>query len=100
MITILKKSMFSFLEIDEECKGNFKEVAWHDLSDFQNAALRWVGDAIRGNKSQEFWCNGCYCWYTDEKQSVEECVWITNNNILMYEKISEGKLYRITFNND
>lgn len=97
MVTLTKKN-FSFFEIGDEYKQNFKEVSWYDLSDFQAESLKWIGDAIRSPKSQYFWCNGCYCWYTDETQSVEECVWMTQSGIAMYEKITEKKLYRIDFN--
>lgn len=93
----LSKSNFKFFEIEEQYKENFKETSWTDLSDFHAESLKWIGDAIRGAKSQFFWSNGCYCWYTDEKQSVEECVWMTQNGIAMYEKITEKKLYRIEF---
>ena len=97
MITLSKKN-FDFYEIEKEYKENFVESQWNDLSDFHAEALTWIGDAIRGAKSQHFWSNGCYCWFTDETQSVEECVWMTQNGIAMYEKITEGKLYRISFN--
>ena len=94
----LSKSNFGFFEIADQYKENFVETNWHDLSDFHAEALKWIGDAIRGPKSQFFWSNGCYCWFTDERQSVEECVWMTQNGIAMYEKITEKKLYRIEFN--
>lgn len=97
-MTTLTKRNFDFYEIADEYKENFKETAWNDLSEFHAEALVWIGDAIRGAKSQHFWSNGCYCWYTDETQSVEECVWMTQNGIAMYEKITEKKLYRIVFN--
>lgn len=97
MVVTLSKSTFKFFEIEEQYKENFKEVHWTELSDFHAESLKWIGDAIRGTKSQFFWNGGCYCWYTDETQSVEECVWMTKNGIAMYEKITEGKLYRILF---
>jgi hypothetical protein len=98
MATTIYKSDFFFHEITEEFKENFKEKSWHDLSDFQSQALKWAGDAIRPFKSQFFWCNGAYCWYTDATQSNECCVWMTTNGILMYEDATENKLYRVEFN--
>lgn len=95
MTKILSKSSFKFFEID--CRENFKEVKYPDLSDFHMNALTWIDDAIRGPKSQHFWCNGCYCWYVDEKQSHEQGVWMTQNGIAMFEDITEKKLYRIEF---
>ena len=97
MVTLTKRN-FDFYEIAKENKKNFRETHWTDLSEFHAEALTWIGDAIRGPKSQHFWHNGCYCWYTDERQSMEECVWMTENGIAMYEKITEKKLYRIIFN--
>ncbi len=97
MTKILSKSSFKFFEIKEDCRENFKEVKYPDLSDFHMNALTWIGDAIRGPKSQHFWCNGCYCWYVDEKQSHEQGVWMTQNGIAMFEDITEKKLYRIEF---
>lgn len=99
MLTIVSKKVLCFHEIPKDCVENFKEIHWTDLSDAQSTMLRWVGDAIRGRKSQFFWQDANYCWYTDDTQSIEECVWFTDNNILMYEKITEKKLYRVMFKN-
>lgn len=96
MVTLSKRD-FSFYEIENQYKENFKETSWHDLSDFQAEALKWIGDAIREPKSQFFWSNGCYCWYTDEKQDHEKCVWMTQNGSAMFEDITEKKLFRIEF---
>lgn len=98
MTTMINKSSFRFQEITEEFKENFKETSWHDLSDFQAQALKWAGDTIRQEGSQHFWSNGAYCWYTDATQSNEQCVWQTTNGILMYEDVTENKLYRVEFN--
>ena len=97
MAKVISKSNFNFYEIAEQYKENFKEQSWHDLSEFHAEALTWVGDAIRQAKSQFFWCNGCYCWYTDETQSHEQCVWQTVNGILMFEDVTDKKLYRVEF---
>jgi len=97
MATMIYKSDFRFHEITEEFKENFKETSWHDLSDFQAQALKWAGDAIRPSKSEHFWNNGCYCWWTDN-QTHEYCVWMTTNGILMYEDVTGNKLYRVEFN--
>ena len=97
MVVTLTKKNFEFFEIEEQYKENFKEISWKNLSNFQAESLRWIGDAIRGAKSQFFWCDANYCWYTDETQSVKECVWVTENGNAMYEKITEGKLYLIKF---
>lgn len=96
MATITKNS-FRFYEIADDCKDNFKETAWSDLSDFHAEALKWVGDAIRPKGSEYFWNNGCYCWWTDH-QTHEYAVWMTQNGICMYEDVTEGKLYRVMFN--
>lgn len=97
MAKVISKSNFSFFEIEEQFKKNFKEQAWSDLSEFHAEALTWVGDAIRGKNSQHFWSNGCYCWFTDERQDHEQCVWQTANGILMFEDLKEKKLYRVEF---
>lgn len=90
-----------FIEIqDDENKKIWLNNAmnWHDLSGFYDVMLRKVGDAIRGPKSQHFWSNGCYCWYTDERQSVEECVYLTTSGNVVYQQITAGKLFHILFN--
>ena len=96
MATTIYKSDFWFHEITEEFKDNFVATKWSDLSDFNAQALRWVGDAIRPTKSENFWNNGCYSWWTDH-QTHEFCVWMTQNGILMYEDVTENKLYRVEF---
>lgn len=93
----VKRSDFDFFEITGEAKKNFRALDSGELSSFNEYALKKIGDAIRGVNSQQFWRNGCYCWYTDETQTSLECVWITGNGIAMYEKLREGKLYRILF---
>lgn len=97
MVTMLTRRSFKLFEIEERAKQNFEEVKWHDLSDFHAEALRWIGNAMRQDESQHFWNNGAYCWYTDDTQSHEECVWMTTNGIAMFEDITENKLYRILF---
>lgn len=98
MVTLTKKN-FNLWEIEKVSHNNFKMCDWHDLSDFQAAALKWIGDALRQKESQYFWCNGAYCWYTDGKQDHEQCVWMTVNGIAMFEDITEKRLYRIEFVN-
>lgn len=98
MATMICKKDFRFYEITEESKGNFVATKWNDLSDFHAEALRWAGDAIRPLHSEFFWSDGAYCWYTDGTQSHEQCVWMTTNGILMYEDVTENKLYRVEFN--
>ena len=98
-MTTIYKNDFILYEIADEYKQNFEQQAWHDLSEFHAQALKWVGDAIRQYKSQYFWSNGAYCWYTDGTQSHEQCVWMTANGILMFEDCTEEKLYRVGFNN-
>ena len=97
MATMIYKSDFRFHEITEEFKENFVATKWSDLSDFHAEALRWAGDAIRPLRSEFFWNNGCYCWWTDN-QTHEYCVWMTTNGILMYEDVTDNKLYRVGFN--
>lgn len=97
MAAMIYKSDFSFYEIADEFKENFTETSHKDLSDFHAEALRWAGDAIRPLLSEFFWNNGCYCWWTDN-QTHEYCVWMTTNGILMYEDVTEKKLYRVSFN--
>lgn len=97
MHVLISKGHFVINEIADEYKENFVESEFFDLSDFQAQALKWAGDAIRPIDSEEFWNNGRYCWWT-ENQSHEYCVWMTTNGILMYEDVTNGKLYRVTFN--
>ena len=98
MVTLTKKN-FKLWEIEKVSHNNFKMCDWHDLSDFQAVGLKWIGDALRQKESQHFWSNGAYCWYTDGKQDHEQCVWMTENGIAMFEDITKGELYRIEFVN-
>jgi hypothetical protein len=98
MVTLTKNN-FNLHEIEKVSHNNFKMCDLHDLSDFQAAALKWIGDALRQKESQYFWCNGAYCWYTDGRQDHEQCVWMTENGIAMFEDITKGELYRIEFIN-
>lgn len=93
----LTKRIFALYEIEGEYKENFVPMKWHDLSDFHAEALKWVGDALRQPKSQFFWADGAYCWYTDDTQSHEMRVWQTASGILMYEDVTDRKLYRVEF---
>lgn len=97
MVVLLSKKKFELFEISEEGKDAFKEATNKELSDFHAEALKWIGDALRTYYSQHFWCDGSYCWYTDETQSHEQCVFMTSNGIAMFEDITEKKLYRIIF---
>lgn len=97
MTTILNKNDFVLHEIEGDYRMNFVPMKWHDLSDFHAEALTWVGNALRQKESQYFWCDGAYCWYTDDQQNHEQCVWQTANGILMFEDLTDGKLYRVEF---
>lgn len=99
MATLLTKKNFNLWKIEKVSHNNFKMCEWHDLSDFQAAALKWIGDALMKTESQYFWSNGAYCWYTDGRQDHEQCVWMTVNGIAMFEDITKGELYRIEFVN-
>lgn len=98
MVTLTKKN-FNLWKIEKVSHGNFKPFECHDLSDFQAQGLKWIGDALRQKESQHFWSNGAYCWYTNGKQDHEQCVWMTENGIAMFEDITKGELYRIEFVN-
>lgn len=98
MVTLTKNN-FNLCEIEKVSHGNFKPIEWQDLSDFQAQGLKWIGDALRQKESHYFWSNGAYCWYTDGKQDHEQCVWMTENGIAMFEDITEKRLYRIEFVN-
>lgn len=93
-VSICKRD-FSFFEISEDSQENFLGKTSRDLSDFDAWGLKLAGDAIRPKSSQHFWCNGAYCWYTDETQEHEQCVWLTRNNILMFQDFKTRKLYRV-----
>lgn len=97
MTVRITEKNFKLFEIKEEYKQNFVAVKWTELSDFNNFSLRMIGDALRGPKSQHFWCDGCYCWYVDERQSHEQCVWMTRNGNAMFEDLKDHKLYLIQY---
>lgn len=97
MTVRITEKNFKLFEIEEKYKKNFVAEKWTELSDFNNFALRMIGDAMRGPKSQFFWCDGCYCWYVDEKQSHEQCVWMTQNGNAMFEDLKDHKLYLIQY---
>lgn len=96
-MTVLSSKNFSFYEIDEEFKENFKAVLWDELSSYHAECLKWVGNAIRPVDSQWFWSGSSYCWY-DKTQTHEYRVWQTVNGNLMYEDCTNDKLYVVHFN--
>lgn len=89
------KKDFTLHFIEREYRKNFweKRKENKDLSDAETFLLRVVGDALRGPKSQHFWCDGEYRWYTDETQSHEQSVWLTDNGILMFSDLGKMKVY-------
>jgi hypothetical protein len=89
--------MFGFVEIGKEFHNNFRKerTDWKDLSDFQANAMKWVGDTIRQTKSQFFWSDGAYCWYTDATQTYRMGLWMTKNGILIFEDYEKEKLFRV-----
>lgn len=87
---------FRLVEVSENW-DSFVESKYSELSDFNAFALRIIGDALRGPKSEIFWQDGAYCWFTDEKQSREQCVWMTTNGIAMFEDVHQRKLFRIIY---
>ena len=99
MTKVITKSNFGLFKIEEEYKENFKPMAWNNLSEFHIFSLRIVGDAIRPDGSIYLWTDGCYCWWTDNKQATEQRVWITENGIAMFEDCQTDELFRIEFRN-
>lgn len=97
-MTVIKATDFHLYEIGKESVKNFKPARWNEISDFQAKGLKWIGDALRGNKSQFFWSDGEYCWYTDETQSHICGVWMTANGIAMYTDYRTHQTFRIGFN--
>ena len=98
MVVRLVARDFHLFEISKDCVKNFKPIKWNELSEFHAQALKWIGDALRGNKSQHFWSDAEYCWYTDETQSHICGVWMTENGIAMYTDYATHKTFRIQFN--
>ena len=96
-MTTIRKEDFGFLRIYDDCVDNFKEVEYFDLSEFHEAAIKWVGDAIRPKESQWFWNGGEYCWFPDSDQSSVQRLWVTCNGILMFEDCAKNELYRVSF---
>lgn len=95
MMQTISKRDFEFIEISQEYKENFKAKDSHELTDLECWAMRLTGNALRGSKSQFFWSNGSYCWYTDDKQDHEQRVFITINGCLMFEDLNTGEMYRV-----
>ena len=97
MTKCIYKSDLGLFKIDDANKVNFIAKCWSDISDFQDFALRLVGDVLRPQGSQEFWNDGCYSWYVDSRQSHEQRVWMTDNGIAMFEDCQTDELFRIEF---
>ena len=99
-ITTIKKSMLDFFEIKEHDIYVSNKKGAKDLSDFESSMLELVGNAIRPENSQHFWCDGAYSWYRNEKQEKKDRVWLTKNGIAIYERETENgnyELFRIRF---
>jgi len=97
-MTIITQKNFKFHQIPQPNKKDFLSVKFFDLSAFHAQALRWIGDALRPPKSEWFWNEGCYCWYT-ENQTHEFRVWMTTNGIAMWEDVTAENIYVIEFVN-
>lgn len=97
MTKCVYKSDFTLIKIDEPDKANFIAKRWHELSNFQNFALRLIGDVLRQPNSVCFWNDGCYSWYADHSQSHEQRVWMTETGMAMFEDCQTEELFRIDF---
>lgn len=97
--TTIRRSDLRFLPVREECRKNFidKRKDVHGYSEFEIEMTMRAGNAIRGSKSQHFWSEGKYCWFTDGTQSKIQCVWLTDNGNLLFEDESKNELCLITF---
>ena len=97
MVTVIKPSDFKFYEILKSYHKNFEPIEWGELSDAWAQLLKWIGDTLRQSDSQFFWSGSCYCWYTDGRQDHEQCVFMTANGLVMFQDITKGELYRVSF---
>ena len=98
MTKCVYKSDFGLIKIDEPNKANLIAKSWYKLSNFQNYALRLIGDVLRKQGTVTFWNDGCYSWYVDSKQSHEQRVWVTeDNNNIMFEDCQTNELFRVEF---
>ena len=98
MVIRISKKDLKLFEIEKDCHKHFVPMVWSDLSEFWAQSLKWIGDVIRQSDSQFFWSGSCYCWYTDARQDHEQCVFMTKNGNVMFQDITNGKLYRVSFN--
>lgn len=97
MVIRISANDLKFFEIRKESHKNFAPMPWGDLSEFWAQSLKWIGDVMRQSTSQFFWSGSCYCWYTDDRQDHEQCVFMTANGNVMFQDITEGTLYRVSF---
>lgn len=97
MVVRISAQDLNFYEILKSYHNNFVAMPWGDLSDAWAQTLKWIGDAIRQKDSQFFWSGSCYCWYTDGRQDHEQCVFMTANGLVMFQDITKGELYRVSF---
>jgi len=96
MVTITKND-FILHQLDRRVYEEWRSSKNENPSDFYATALKWVGDAIRGLGTQTFWVGGAYCWYSDDKQTRVNEVFVTDNGIACYIDDVKGCLYRIEF---
>lgn len=99
MIKVFKPRNIALHLIWEECKNDFKPADALTLSDFQTYFLRLVGDVLRESRPNyesgaTFWSGAKYCWFTSDKQDRQKGVFLTANNICIFED-ADGELYRV-----
>ena len=74
-----------------------------NLSSFESFHLHKYGDELRKEfpKSQYFWRDGAYCWYTDETQSRIQSVYLLVNGVCCFRDFTingKPKVYKVEFN--
>ena len=103
MIQIIDKESFSLVLIEDVYRDNFKRKT-KGLSDFESFSLKLIGKVMMPPKAQHFWYQKDFRWWVrkydkngNPTHDAEFAVWLTDNEICMYEDFDEGKLYRIVF---
>lgn len=85
----------NFKQIDEECKQNFVPKNSKELTNVEAWALKHWGDKIRSRKSQFFWSDGTYSWFTSEKQDEIYRVWIDKETGRLIFEGKSGAYYNV-----
>lgn len=99
MIQFVEKENFSLYEIPAEDRKNFVPKAYNAYSEMECWMLKTIGNTFRGWETSWCWCDGCFEWWTDDREKGTSHHWrvfLTENGILILEDLKTHQMWRIS----